>query len=87
MGNVIKYFKVLSVQGWCPVGSVGGAVFLCKCSLPISCCVPIGVDVYDWFLCAGFVAYHLGCLFMLGVAAVVVFVDSVGSWFLLFLEE
>ena len=80
LGNVIKYFEALSVQGWCPVVSVVGAVFLCKCCLPIFCYVPIGVDVCDWFLRTGFVACHLGCHFMLGVVAVVVLVISVGSW-------
>ena len=80
LGNVIKYFETLSVQGWCLIVRIVGVVFLCRCSLSVSCCVPIGVDVSEWFLRAGFVTFHLGCLIMLGVAAVVVFVDSVGSW-------
>ena len=36
LGNVIKYFKALSVHGWCPIISAVGVVFLCECCSIIS---------------------------------------------------
>ena len=35
LGNFIKHFEALSVEGWCPIISAVGVVYLCECSSPI----------------------------------------------------